>query len=160
MSTQTHKTHKQNLISLLKDIKVTMQQVKNAKLYMSDWYVSDQKVLEKAGVKEELSCGYSACVLGEHAVRKIAGSADARSIAFEADDIACKLKDLSEAVFNSFLPMRSIYEYTNETRMYCAEYSALFTPEELKSNHLTKEYPSPADVIEWLDVCIDKVERV
>lgn len=160
MSTQTHKTHKQDLLFLLKDIKVTMQQVKNAKLYMSDWYVSDEQELINEGIQEELSCGYAACVLGEHAVRKNAGSADARSIADKAAFISKKLDWLSELLFADRFLANSIYEYNTESRMHCAQLSELFTTEELKSNHLTKEYPSPADVIEWLDVCIDKVERV
>jgi len=160
----TELTHKEKLIQTLEELLVTMEQTKQDNVNMKTWvYDADDRDDDEPLL--EFSCGYAACVLGDHIIRtkKLTLPFDDHD-RYDIDDLAGKFSETMDkqcrAVFGDYCLTRSIYCGDFAERYNLADYIKAFSDYELGSfKHLTVRNPKTEDVIIYIKACIEKIKQ-
>ena len=118
---------------------------------METWYESEA----------ENSCGYAACICGHQVVappsKYFPKAQDSEDYEKCAEDVATTLVEACDHLTNDMLLAWSIYNGEVTRRHRHAKASLVFTEEELKHPHLTKETPTPEDAISYLRLVLEKL---
>tara|TARA_R110000787_G_scaffold144543_1_gene258359 strand:+ start:115 stop:552 length:438 start_codon:yes stop_codon:yes gene_type:complete len=137
----------------IKTLIATMSKVKEVESFdMASWYEED----------DMFDCGFAACICGFQAVTKKSkffgnNNYDLHDHAGEiAEDLVSSCNDL---MGNGFLAL-SIYSGCCEGRYDHAVRCREFTWEELDHPHLTKQNPTPADAISFMELVLTKLDDI
>lgn len=161
---------KKAFIKMLEDVLLTMEKTQQENVFMSLWVYDEddaltEDILEVFEMPKPYTCGYAACVLGDHVIRtkniKLPiSSDDLENINEFASDYSYELTDVCERVFDSPLIVESIFNGDEDDRRSNAFQTGLFTDEELDNFvHLKLHNPSTKDVIVYLKACIEMTKN-
>jgi len=154
---------KKLLLKQLNALKKTMSKInKNNAFDMSELFARNSQSLTGSFGYD----GFVACIRGHQAASgKLDNFALAKQMKLEkrspliiADSIDEDLNNASVLAFNSDDFVKSIYHHNNVIRKHYATNSGQFTDSELdKFAHLNSAKPTPKDVVDYLNACIEKV---
>ena len=137
----------------IKTLIATMSKVKEGESFdMAHWYEKDDTV----------ECGFAACICGFQAVAK-----KSKFFCNNIEDFYDQAGDIAENLVSSCIDLmgngflaRSIYGGCYDGRHYHANHCGVFTEEELDHPHLTKNKPTPADAISFMELALTKLDDV
>jgi len=161
---------KKIFIKMLEDVLLTMEKTQQENVFMSLWIYDEgdaltDDILEADEMPKPFTCGYAACVLGDHVIRTKdikmpISSEDLENINDYASDYSDELTVVCDRVFDSPDLVVSIYHGEQYERKSCAEISGMFSTDELENlKHLNVNNPSTKDVIIYLKTCIEKIKN-
>jgi len=156
--------HKDNLINALNDLITTMSLTKQDHLQMSTWIdclrPTKRNVLDGARI---FSCGYAACVIGDHVIRtcgKPLENLKVGDIIDYSETYVAHLMNLCYLYMGSTALVQSIYEGDYEERCEDIKKANCFTIEEIDTfNHFQCNDPTPDDAIIYIKACIEKIKQ-
>ena len=139
----------------IKTLIATMSKVKEVESFdMGHWHQEDDKY----------ECGFAACICGFQAAEPksgvFRGSSGFECITSKAGSIAIDLDVSCEVLMGENLLAHAIYTSCEDDRYDNAYYSNLFTNQELKHPHLTKQNPTPADAISFMELVLTKLDDI
>jgi hypothetical protein len=170
--------NKQPVLDQINALIVTMGQVKlqEGALEMSTWIDQDTEGKDPEEsrlycVEEEVHfCNAVACICGYQALsNRLEAFPQAEYDAYEKGESKLDVADsLGDSMFKIFTELfgnsdlaESIYQSRGRIRLSSAACSGLFTEDEIaKINHLNLDTPSVDDVLEYLNLCKEKVEAL
>lgn len=148
----------EKLVEQLNALNGSLKAVKDQESFdISNWITPEQNV-----------CGYAACILGHHVIQVNEFKPEVRgklhkhtynTIQKAAVEYACVLDSMCDDLTDSTDLVKSIYMSGSSCRTSLAVESDMFDEDETEDiPHLAKSDPSISDAIDYINLCIQKLE--